>query len=462
MIIIKTNANFRAEKEYIFHVIFEVFLGLAYQVQIEDQQSNRYELHFADKRIEFEDAFFACITQEKYYECQGNIPEQVTFAENPFTPEKDIPILYGHDQCQLKDKSIYCGIDIFASNFFMLSRWEEYANPIRDQHNRFPASASLAYQYDFLLRPIVNEYVEMLWNMLTKLGYGQPRKPRQFEVKVSHDVDAPYRYVFQPFYTVPRLIAGAMLKRQELAAPFSIPWQYAKSLLSPEKYDPYYTFDQIMDISEAHNLVSAFYFIADHSAGKIDGDYDIFHPRIQQLMKHIADRGHEIGVHGSYNSYNDPKQYKRELDRLKQSCQKVGIEQSCWGSRQHFLRWHSPQTPQLLNEASVDYDTTCGYADHIGFRCGTCYEFPMFDFQRKEMLSVFQRPLILMECSLLDKRYMHLPITEALKLGLQLKSTVEKYRGLFTLLWHNTRFLSRQEISLYHAFVMESIDSRGT
>lgn len=449
MLKILTNRAFSFEKKYLFHVLFSSFLGVAYELYFDDGIGDLYRILFADKQIEFEDAFFAHLSQENYYQSQENIPQHIAFGKNPFTPEKDIPILYGHDQCQFKDKRIYCGIDIFASSFFMLSRWEEYANSTRDQHNRFPASVSLAYRHGFLLRPIVNEYVEMLWNMLTKLGYDQPRKSRQFEVKVSHDIDVPYRYAFQPFYTLPRSIAGELLRRREWGAPFSMPWQYAKSRFAPEKCDPYYTFDQIMDISEAHNLVSAFYFIADHSAGKIDGDYDIFHPRIQQLMKHIADRGHEIGVHGSYNSYNDLKQYQRELDRLKQSCQKVGIEQSCWGSRQHFLRWHSPQTPQLLNEASVDYDTTCGYADHIGFRCGTCYEFPMFDFQRKEMLSVVQRPLILMECSLLDKRYMHLPITEALQLGLQLKSIVEKYHGLFTLLWHNTRFLLREEVKIY-------------
>ena len=77
-----------------------------------------------------------------------------------------------------KFKIIECGIDIFASSFFMLTRWEEYVNKIRDMHNRFPAYASLACKNNFLDRPIVNEYVEMLWNMLKFLGCKQEKKKR--------------------------------------------------------------------------------------------------------------------------------------------------------------------------------------------------------------------------------------------------------------------------------------------
>jgi hypothetical protein len=53
----------------------------------------------------------------------------------------------------------------------------------------------------------------------------------------------------------------------------------------------------MMNISEEHNLRSAFYFITDHSAGIIDGIYNISNPLIRKLLTKIHQGGHEIGLH---------------------------------------------------------------------------------------------------------------------------------------------------------------------
>mgnify|MGYP000971870045 CR=1 FL=1 len=46
-------------------------------------------------------------------------------------------------------KTIICEADVFASCFFMLTRWEEYVNKNRDKHDRFSANESLAYKQGF-------------------------------------------------------------------------------------------------------------------------------------------------------------------------------------------------------------------------------------------------------------------------------------------------------------------------
>jgi len=43
-----------------------------------------------------------------------------------------------------------------------------------------------------------------------------------------------------------------------------------------------------MDVSERKGLRSAFYFIADHTAGRIDGIYRLEDPWIRKLMKKIC------------------------------------------------------------------------------------------------------------------------------------------------------------------------------
>ena len=76
------------------------------------------------------------------------------------------------------------------------------------------------------------------------------------------------------------------------------------------------TFDFIMDLSERKGLRSAFYFIADHTAGEVDGIYHLDNPWIRKLMRKIHKREHEIGLHASYNSFRNPDQIKKSLKDL--------------------------------------------------------------------------------------------------------------------------------------------------
>ena len=93
------------------------------------------------------------------------------------------------------------------------------------------------------------------------------------------------------------------------------------------------------------------------------------------------ERGHEIGLHPSYRTYLSPQQIKREFRILRHEAELAGIRQEQWGGRQHFLRWKAPDTWQGWEEAGLQYDSTLGYSDRPGFRCGTCYEYPVFNLR---------------------------------------------------------------------------------
>ena len=220
------------------------------------------------------------------------------------------------------------------------------------------------------------------------------------------------------------------------------------------KADPCYTFDTLMALSENHGITSAFYFITDHSAGSIDGFYSVAQPEILHLLKQIHSRGHEIGLHASYNTYRDPTQTVKEFEILKQTCQTIGIQQSTWGGRQHFLRWETPTTFCNLDTAGLDYDTSLSFADHVGFRCGICYEYPVYDIVTHKVLTLRERPLIAMECSVIDECYMGLGTGEkAFEIFQQLKTACQRFNGDFTLLWHNSRLIDAAEKALYEALL---------
>ncbi|MBS9392144.1 MAG: hypothetical protein HEQ29_02935 [Dolichospermum sp. LBC05a] len=464
MITSQIPKNYEVELRYILAVIFTEFLGLDIQIQVGDRDNLLITLN-DNRKLIIADGLFT--TPPEQWLQPASLPQQPlkvwNLASTPLrltTVEPQIPVIYGNDPgnpdfFRQSESEIYLGLDIFGSAFFMLTCYEEVIKPERDQHDRFPATASLAYQEGFLDRPIINEYLEILWACLKHLWPGLKRKPRQFQTYVSHDVDEPFKYAFAGISNLVKQCGGDLIKRRNPGQALNTISQWTQVKAGNSNSDPCNTFDMIMDISEKHNLKSAFYFITDHSAGKIDGDYSMDHPLIRGLLRKIHQRGHEIGLHTSYNTYKDPLQTKREFEILKQVCTEEGIQQEFWGGRQHFLRWKTPNTFQNCENAGLDYDSTLSFADVAGFRCGVCYEFSTFDIKTRQPLKLRESPLIVMECTVIDKRYMNLGLDgdAALQTMAKYKQCCQIFNGDFTLLWHNSRLVDQREVSLYQELV---------
>ncbi len=216
------------------------------------------------------------------------------------------------------------------------------------------------------------------------------------------------------------------------------------------KIDAYNSFDWIMSLSEKYELTSAFYFICGRTDAHKDADYDIDYSAIRNLMKEIHSRGHEIGLHPSYNTYLEKDKIKSEFTTLKKICTEEGLEQSSYGGRMHYLRWQHPYTMQSWNEAGLAYDSTMSYADHAGFRCGTCFEYPAINPVTQEILELRIRPLIAMECSIIGYEYMGLGVgKKAQDKFLELAEKCRQVGGCFTMLWHNSEFSMDSKKKLY-------------
>ena len=63
-----------------------------------------------------------------------------------------------------KNTNTQVPFDIFAASFFLMSRYEEYLPHITDNHNRFEADNSLAFQNNFLHLPVINMWAVELKN----------------------------------------------------------------------------------------------------------------------------------------------------------------------------------------------------------------------------------------------------------------------------------------------------------
>lgn len=352
------------------------------------------------------------------------------------------------------DQGMHVAYDIMGLTYWMLSRQEEVGRTDLDAHGRFPATSSHAHKHGYLERPVVDEWLHILGQVIQRTWPGIALKQHSFCIKVSHDVDQPSLYAFKPWPTIARMMVGNLMKRRDLKAFFTAPYVKLASRSELVSADPYNTFEWLMDVSDANGLKSAFYFICGRTHPSKDAEYEIEHPVMSNLLRRIHRRGHEIGLHPSYNTYKDPVALKREVDRLKRVCAEEGIEQEQWGGRMHYLRWEQPTTMRAWADAGMSYDSTLGYADHAGFRCGTCHEYPAFDAKRQEQLSLRIRPLIVMECSVIAETYMGLGAgREAEEVFLNLKETCRHVQGCFSMLWHNSYLQMQSFKNLYEGMV---------
>lgn len=419
-IVIPTNNI--PERQYIVDFLLNDILGLNYSID-EDDLAEDYVIEYEEKKLIIKDSFFSSYSLPGSYISSEALPENIIYVKNEYLKEENIPVIYGTDELKISDEGIICGIDIFASSFFMLTRWEEYVNKSRDIHGRFPGKESVAYKTNFLQRPVVNEYCEFLWHLLEALGFNEPRRERSFKMNLTHDIDVISYRKRSKFIA----LSGDILKRANMTMAF----QRMKYLFLNNPYD---TFDFLMDQSENAGIRSRFYFMAAASSqNKYEGDNYIDKKDFITIQQKIKDRGHVIGLHSGYDTYLNRDKWRKEKIRLEQAISGPVSE-----GRQHFLRFDIEQTPGIWEENGLILDSSMGYSDCVGFRCGTGDIYPLFDFINRKKRRVKECPLIIMEGVFKCDLGMDLEeIEQHYRIYIE---SARKYKMLLTLLFHNSSF----------------------
>jgi hypothetical protein len=347
------------------------------------------------------------------------MPAGVTFYSGEFAKEPNMPVLYGRPEVTADASTIHCCIDIFASAFFMLTRLEEVVIRKKDYLQRFPAEESLAFKNNFLHRPVVNEWVEFMRNMIRSLFPFVEYKPlQQFELLFTHDIDllnAPVSL---------REFAKDLVKRRSVSA--------SRKRLNylVKGSNPYDLFDFFMNVSENNNTVSHFYFMTGHNVTGKDGEKYNHTPLYRRVLKQIKERGHIIGFHPSLLTYNNPEMFKCEKNKLEQD-----IDGRVTEGRQHALRFDIPGTWNIWNDNGMKTDSTLGFSAHEGFRCGTGSRFNVFDVKQRRTLELQELPLVVMDTTLHVNR--RLTTEQSMEIIRSYIDIGKKYNMPVTLLFHN-------------------------
>jgi len=441
MLILTTSPAFEAEKRYACSVLLDELLVVPWEMRVRpDVEHYRFVLPNGSVLI-VEDHFFGN-QSEPVYLTPANVPDTAIQLPNPFKSDADVVGVYGRSTFAQSDREICCGLDLIASAFFMLTRWEEYVRPERDTYGRFPATAALAVRAGFLDRPVVHEYADLLREALLRLGYPPlPEKTRKSRLHLSHDVDHP-----RLWWTATerlRTLGGSFFLRK---SPHEAVWWLQNHLFDPR--DPFDVFEYWMNFSEKNGLVSHFNFLGERPKSA-DCYYPLQHPFVKNLINRIAKRGHVVGFHPSREAHQDEGVFARELESLRRIC-----PQPVTTGRQHYLCFSAPDTWQRWADAGMTWDSTLGYPEAEGFRCGMCCDFPVFNFLTRQTLSLREKPLIAMDVTL--AQYRGYTPEQALERLSVLRKQVDKHGGEFVLLWHNSSwntFFWKDWQKVYEAFV---------
>ncbi len=347
-------------------------------------------------------------------------------------------------------------LDVFGTAFFCVTRYEEWCINARslDKHDRVASDRCVLSKSGSQKVPIVDcqlhilrEAMNRIWPEITKL------EQSSYRLLLTHDVDWPFAGAGHPLPMLARNVVGDLSKRHSFRQAKRRMTSFCNGLFGKVTGDEYNTFDYIMSTAEQNSIQSEFYFIAGHSRPIIDGVYQLGSKLIESLLRSVHERGHVIGLHPSYDTFQDGVRLKSEFENLLGVCESLGIKQDQWGGRQHFLRWDCRQTWKHWESAGLDYDSSLGYADFVGFRSGTCQSYPVFDLKTNQTLKLIEKPLIVMEGSLLDAAYMGLSHADAYDAARELIHQCRRFQGNFVMLWHNNSLQSEEDRELFEQIV---------
>lgn len=455
---IRTPEHRIREFSWVCSVIFGHWLGLKYCIEIHDKR--KIEVSIGNYSVQWSDTFFSK-SHANWLQPQSlptTAPTTWPIPDDDLRTrigESHVAQFFGDGHFEMHREMVHLPIDITGSIFFFLTRYEEAViNAEVDQHGRFPGRKSVAHCAGMALRPVVDEWVELLWWSLKKLVPELTRKPRNPTVWVSCDVDAPYSPGSKSIALAMHQTASALWNHHSLQLAGRTLLNAAASRIGVTRFDPYDTFDWMLDVNECVGNRVTFFFLNIINPARIDGFYELNEPRVSILTKRIIERGHEIGLHGSYYSIDDREKISNELLGLRLAVASAGGNSTQMGGRQHYLRWHMNGTAHILNQLGLIYDSTLGFPDIAGFRCGTSHAFPIFDLFQREELALMERPLVLMEVTVTSPTYLNLGYgLEARKLMMSLRESCRRFGGEFSLLWHNSNLVNPEARELYKSLI---------
>jgi hypothetical protein len=397
--------------KYIFNLLFNEILNIDFELTKNQEDFNAFDgVKFSYTKQQIGD--------ELYFHAENLLFDRgISHIDLTFIKYEELPAFF---PVYIEQSAL--PFDPFAAGFYLVSRYEEYLPYRKDEYGRFSTSESIAYQKDFLHKPLVNIWANKIGEILKQHFASFKFTGKKYEFIPTIDIDAAWAYKQKGVFRTLGGYINGLIKFD-----FTDIAERTKVLLGIEK-DPFDTYDFQLKMQKKYNI-QHIYFILFAEYGFNDKNTPIQSQAFHKLIKSLADYA-EVGIHPSYNSNSYPKKLNQEINRLS----KV-LNREITKSRQHFLKLQFPTTYRNLINLDITDDYSMGFAAKPGFRAGICSSFNFYDLDLDTETNLRVHPFTFMEGTLRD--YMNVEADQAMEVIKPLIDEVKAVSGTFISLWHN-------------------------
>lgn len=314
--------------------------------------------------------------------------------------------------------------DWISTAFFLISCAQELDATKSDRFGRFPFDLSYQKYFGCVTRNVVQHCFDELVGSTPSLK-GMQKPIRKSKVFVSHDVDTVY---------------GALLQDGFFALKRFNPVAMANVILSNLLSGPQWlNMDKIMRIEDESGFRSTFYWLVNKGITK-DGfknsDYAIGSKTIQKQIRLVQEKGWENGLHKSISE-----------DSFAVETNKLGLIPL--GNRYHFLKFRPHNNFKEIEAAGLQFDTSLGFAEEMGFRNSYGLPYKPFDFESRKSHTFVECPLHIMDTTL--HGYRKISADEAFR---NITAFMESNPNdvVFSVLWHNNYFTEHKYGDYYKLY----------
>lgn len=308
-------------------------------------------------------------------------------------------------------------------------REEERVSNYANGWGLWEAPASENYHRGALWKAELDQWTAAERSKLTEAGVKlEPLWPdgKSFAMYLSHDIDKVSNE--QTYQQILRVT-------EERFKPKAKVWFRNLKGRYPAAPDLKDTIERSLEIETKHGVVSSWFFTV-YPVSKREEFDCVYQPEdacryqgkvtdIRTVMRDLAEKGHDVGLHGSYWSARQPGMLKKQREFLSEA---TGLDIRT--TRQHWLNFHIKETPRLQAEAGITVDGTFGFNRHLGFRAGT--SMPFF----WEGLDLLEVPLILQDVAVFSPVAMELNLALANQVCDQITDEVASVNGCVGVLLH--------------------------
>jgi hypothetical protein len=245
-------------------------------------------------------------------------------------------------------------------------------------------------------------------------------------VVCSHDIDFYFTSRFNTLHRLIKNLAIAVLHYRSRNY-FSANCAMIKGLLKGERIGDY--LPTLISRLTGYDVTSTL-FVVPRKAHRRDPNY--FLQDISEPLKEAAKHGFPVEIHGSYESSLDARTLLPEAAELHKILQNPPT-----GNRQHWLRFgNTADLFRIVEEAGLQFDSSVGFTDLVGFRSGASFAFPPYNLKEERAYDFLEIPLAIMDGSLVEQSCATNESPQFLADRILAESRNRGWGGI-SILWHN-------------------------